>query len=209
MDSAADDLMTASIGRSPRNDPDPPGPHQADFHGLPLDNATKPASTEAQLRQLAALATRTCTCTCTCPCPCACTCACSKTLEGVEVRTGQIRVTPFPLQNPLLYQFNSQSHGTMNQLSEHTRKRRTQQSGRHSARMHTKRNARYKRRRFGVFMLHPSQHQLIHGYVKSTACQRTEIRKCTGRRAQLSTASGHIPHPTPSQRHRAGSSSEP
>ena len=51
MDSAADDLMTASIGRSPRNDPDPPGPHQADFHGLPLDNATKPASTEAQLRQ--------------------------------------------------------------------------------------------------------------------------------------------------------------
>ena len=52
MDSAADDLMTASIGRSPRNDPDPPGPHQADFHGLPLDHATKPASTEAQLRQL-------------------------------------------------------------------------------------------------------------------------------------------------------------
>ena len=51
MDPAADDLLTASIGRSPRNDPDPPGPHQADFHGLPLDNATKPASTEAQLRQ--------------------------------------------------------------------------------------------------------------------------------------------------------------
>ena len=44
MDSAADDLMTASIGRSPRNDPDPPGPHQADFHGLPLDHATNPAS---------------------------------------------------------------------------------------------------------------------------------------------------------------------
>ena len=58
MDSAADDLMTASIGRSPRNDTsggsDPPGSRsgaQADFHGLPLDNATKPASTEAQLRQ--------------------------------------------------------------------------------------------------------------------------------------------------------------
>ena len=50
MDPAADDLLTASIGRSPRNDPDPPGPHQADFHGLPLDNATNPASTEAQLR---------------------------------------------------------------------------------------------------------------------------------------------------------------
>ena len=57
MDSAADDLMTASIGRSPRNDTsggsDPPGSRsgaQADFHGLPLDNATKPASTEAQLR---------------------------------------------------------------------------------------------------------------------------------------------------------------
>ena len=54
MDPAADDLMTASIGRSPRNDPDPPGPHQADLHGLPLDNATKPASTEAQLRQAGA-----------------------------------------------------------------------------------------------------------------------------------------------------------
>ena len=55
MDSAADDLMIASIGRSPRNDPaggpDPPGSDQADFHGLPLDHATKPASTEAQLRQ--------------------------------------------------------------------------------------------------------------------------------------------------------------
>ena len=51
MDSAADDLMTASIGRSPRSDPDPPGPHQADLDGLPLDHATKPASTEAQLRQ--------------------------------------------------------------------------------------------------------------------------------------------------------------
>ena len=57
MDSAADDLMIASIGRSPRNDPaggsDPPGPSsaQADLDGLPLDNATKPASTEAQLRQ--------------------------------------------------------------------------------------------------------------------------------------------------------------
>ena len=60
MDYAADDLMTASIGRSPRNDPaggsDPPGSSsgaQADLHGLPLDNATKPASTEAQLRQIA------------------------------------------------------------------------------------------------------------------------------------------------------------
>ena len=57
MDSAADDLMIASIGRSPRNDPaggsDPPGPSsaQADLDGLPLDHATKPASTEAQLRQ--------------------------------------------------------------------------------------------------------------------------------------------------------------
>merc|ERR1712086_435087 len=55
MDSAADNLLTASIGWSPRNDPvggsDPPGPDQADLHGLPLDNATKPASTEAQLRQ--------------------------------------------------------------------------------------------------------------------------------------------------------------
>ena len=57
MDSAADDLMIASIGRSPRNDPaaggsDPPGPSsaQADLDGLPLDHATKPASTEAQLR---------------------------------------------------------------------------------------------------------------------------------------------------------------
>ena len=57
MDSAADDLMTASIGRSPRNDTsggsDPPGSSsgaQADLHGLPLDNATNPASTEAQLR---------------------------------------------------------------------------------------------------------------------------------------------------------------
>jgi hypothetical protein len=26
MDPAADDLLTASIGRSPRNDPEPPGP---------------------------------------------------------------------------------------------------------------------------------------------------------------------------------------
>ena len=58
MDSAADDLMTASIGRSPRNDTsggsDPPGSSsgaQADLDGLPLDHATKPASTEAQLRQ--------------------------------------------------------------------------------------------------------------------------------------------------------------
>ena len=58
MDYAADDLMTASIGRSPRNDPaggsDPPGPSsgaQADLDGLPLDHATKPASTEARLRQ--------------------------------------------------------------------------------------------------------------------------------------------------------------
>ena len=57
MDSAADDLMTASIGRSPRNDTsggsDPPGSSsgaQADLDGLPLDHATKPASTEAQLR---------------------------------------------------------------------------------------------------------------------------------------------------------------
>jgi hypothetical protein len=51
MDPAADDLLTASIGRSPRNDPEPPGPDQADFHGLPLDNATVPASTEARTRQ--------------------------------------------------------------------------------------------------------------------------------------------------------------
>ena len=58
MDYAADDLMTASIGRSPRNDPaggsDPPGSNsgaQADLDGLPLVHATKPASTEAQLRQ--------------------------------------------------------------------------------------------------------------------------------------------------------------
>ena len=49
--------MTASIGRSPRNDTsggsDPPGPSsaQADLDGLPLDHATKPASSEAQLRQ--------------------------------------------------------------------------------------------------------------------------------------------------------------
>ena len=50
--------MTASIGRSPRNDTsggsDPPGSSsgaQADLDGLPLDHATKPASTEAQLRQ--------------------------------------------------------------------------------------------------------------------------------------------------------------
>ena len=50
MDPAADDLLTASIGRSPRNDPDPPGPHQADFHGLPLDKATVPASMEARAR---------------------------------------------------------------------------------------------------------------------------------------------------------------
>ena len=27
MDPTADNLLTASIGRSPRNDPDPPGPH--------------------------------------------------------------------------------------------------------------------------------------------------------------------------------------
>ena len=51
MDPAADDLLSASIGRSPRNDPDPPGPHHADYHGLPLDNATVPASTEARTRQ--------------------------------------------------------------------------------------------------------------------------------------------------------------
>ena len=52
MDPAADDLvLTASIGRSPRNDPEPPGPHHADYHGLPLDNATVPASTEARTRQ--------------------------------------------------------------------------------------------------------------------------------------------------------------
>ena len=58
MDYAADDLMTASIGRSPRNETsggsDPPGSSsgaQADLDGLPLDHATKPASTEARLRQ--------------------------------------------------------------------------------------------------------------------------------------------------------------
>ena len=61
MDSAADDLMIASIGRSPRNDPaggsDPPGSSsgaQADLDGLPLDHATKLASTEAQLRHRSA-----------------------------------------------------------------------------------------------------------------------------------------------------------
>ena len=50
MDPTADDLLTASIGRSPRNDPDPPGSRQADSHGLLLDNATVPASTEARTR---------------------------------------------------------------------------------------------------------------------------------------------------------------
>ena len=78
MDSAADDLMTASIGRSPRNDTsggsDPPGSRsgaQADFHGLPLDNATNPASTEARLRQFCVMCAPpmesdrdSCICTC-------------------------------------------------------------------------------------------------------------------------------------------------
>ena len=52
MDPAADDLLIASIGRSPRNDPEPPGPHYADQHGRPLDNATVPASTEARTRHV-------------------------------------------------------------------------------------------------------------------------------------------------------------
>jgi hypothetical protein len=50
MDPTADDLLTASIGRSPRNDPHPPGPHHADYHGLPLEHAADPASTEARSR---------------------------------------------------------------------------------------------------------------------------------------------------------------
>ena len=53
MDPAADDLLTASIGRSPRNDPEPPGSHHADYQGLPLDNATVPASIEARTRHAA------------------------------------------------------------------------------------------------------------------------------------------------------------
>ena len=38
MDPAADDLLTASIGRSPRNDPDPPG--FSGFSGFALTKLT-------------------------------------------------------------------------------------------------------------------------------------------------------------------------
>ena len=41
------------MSRHPDQGQDPPGPHHADYQGLPLDNATVPASTEARTRHLA------------------------------------------------------------------------------------------------------------------------------------------------------------